>query len=119
MDVPKLTAELCHQANRAFCQYIGDNSHPDWENAEPWQVSSAIEGVNVFLKGGVSTPEDQWKAWKAHKISEGWVYGDIKNVDLRQHPCIVDTYDQLPEDQRFKDELFQTICKVKKKHATN
>ncbi len=30
-------AKVCHEANRAYCQTIGDNSQLAWEQAEEWQ----------------------------------------------------------------------------------
>ncbi len=119
MDVTKVTAQLCHQVNRAFCQYLGDDSHPDWYLTAEWQRSSAVEGVKVFFSGKAGTPEEQWKAWKAHKLLEGWTYGEVKDPNDRKHPCLVENYLELPLEQRFKDDLFQTICKVMQEHATN
>src|SRR5437879_1359495 len=38
-------AKICHEANRAYCETIGDNSQPTWEKAPQWQKDSAINGV--------------------------------------------------------------------------
>ena len=45
------------------------------------------------------------------KEAEGWQYGEVKDPDNLRHPCMLD-YDELPEDQRIKDELFLSICKA-------
>jgi hypothetical protein len=43
------------------------------------------------------------------KVEAGWVYGDEKNPEAKTHPCIVE-YHQLPEFQKFKDEIFRAIA---------
>lgn len=30
-------ARVCHEVNRAYCQALGDNSQPAWEDAPAWQ----------------------------------------------------------------------------------
>jgi hypothetical protein len=36
-------AKVCHEANRAYCQTISDNSQLPWEQAKEWQRASAIK----------------------------------------------------------------------------
>jgi len=35
-------AQVCHEANRAFCSSIGDNSQHAWDAAPQWQRDSAV-----------------------------------------------------------------------------
>jgi hypothetical protein len=42
-------AKVAHEVNRAYCQAIGDNSQPTWEEAPGWQRDSAINGVLLHL----------------------------------------------------------------------
>ena len=42
------------------------------------------------------------------KLNNGWVYGDEKNADKKEHPCMV-LYNDLPEEQRMKDKLFKAV----------
>jgi hypothetical protein len=106
-------ARICHEANRAFCEFLGDNSQPSWEEAPDWQRESAINGV-VFLRthpdAGDSATHD---SWSEQKRSEGWVYGEIKDPEAKTHPCLV-PFDQLSPEQQFKDKLFRTLV-----HATS
>lgn len=30
-------AHVAHEVNRAYCQSLGDNSQPTWEDAPHWQ----------------------------------------------------------------------------------
>lgn len=36
-------ARVVHELNKAYCESIGDNSQPDWDNAPEWQKSSAAD----------------------------------------------------------------------------
>lgn len=102
-------AQVAHQVNRAYCQAIGDDSMVDWANAPSWQVQSAIDGVTFHLANPDCTPEQSHKNWMAQKTRDGWVYGAVKNPDIKMHPCMV-PYDQLPVEQRAKDYLFKAVC---------
>jgi hypothetical protein len=42
------------------------------------------------------------------KESEGWTYGPVEILSLKQHPCLV-PYDSLPLHQKAKDHLFISI----------
>lgn len=101
-------AAICHEANRAYCEAIGDKSQVTWDNAPDWQKVSAVAGVITHLRDMDITPEQSHKAWMEHKASEGWGYGPEKDFERKTHPCMV-PYDQLPEAQRAKDHLFRGI----------
>lgn len=103
-------ARICHQANKAYCESLGDFSQQTWEYAPDWQRNSAIQGVE-FHSGGYNTPEESHENWMALKIAEGWKYGPVKNAGTKEHPCLV-PYAELPVEQKVKDELFQAICNV-------
>lgn len=102
-------AMICHEANRAYQYVIGQEVSPAWRDAPQWQADSAIAGVQAVVWGTATSPEEQWRTWKEHKLSEGWKYGPVKNAETKEHPCIVDTYDQLPIDEQRKDRLFRGI----------
>lgn len=107
-------AKACHEANRAYCQSIGDNSQPAWDDAPQWQKDSAINGVKFHLANPNSGPSASHDNWMREKVEAGWVYGPEKNPNANPptHPCLV-PYDQLPEQQRHKDALFiETIHKM-------
>lgn len=100
-------AQVCHEANRAYCQTLGDNSQPPWEDAPEWQKESARLGVNLHLNGDFG-PEASHTSWMKQKIEDGWVWGPIKDPVLKQHPCLV-LFDRLPQEQQLKDVLFRAI----------
>lgn len=101
-------AKVCHQANKAFCEFHNDHSKKDWNNAEPWQKESAIKGVQFRLDNPESPASAQHDAWSADKIKDGWKYGDIKDPEAKTHPCLV-SFEDLPVSQRSKDTLFCAI----------
>lgn len=104
-------ARVCHEANRAYCKTLGDDSQLAWKDAPEWQRESAIIGV-AFLAGNPDAgPEALHENWCVGKRAEGWRHGDKKDPDAKVHPCLV-PWDELPPEQRRKDVLFQAICRV-------
>lgn len=103
-------ARVCHAANKAYCETLGDLSQKDWENADLDTKSSKVTGVNFALINPDATPESQHQAWYKHKEAGGWMYGPFKDTEKREHPCML-PYDMLPKQQRIKDALFQAVVK--------
>lgn len=102
-------AQVCHEANRAYCEAIGDMSQMPWNDAPGWQQASALEGVLAAVNG--ATPEQLHQSWFDAKVREGWVYGPVKDADAKTHPCLV-PYAELPESQRLKDHLFRAVVQA-------
>jgi len=44
----------------------------------------------------------------AQKTAEGWKYGEVKNPELKEHPCFT-AHENLPQEQRAKDYLFKGV----------
>ena len=104
-------AQVCHGANKAYCKTLGDNSQPEWYDAPDWQRYSAIKGVRFHLENPTAGPEASHENWLKEKVWQGWVYGEVKDVEAKAHPCMV-PYDELPEEQQLKDKLFIAIVDV-------
>lgn len=98
-------AQVVHEANRAYCTTLGDDSQPPWAEAPDWQVTSALEGIENIRVGAVQRPADSHESWLTHKTGEGWTYGPVKDPAKKEHPCMVPFAD-LPADQQVKDALF-------------
>jgi hypothetical protein len=109
-NIEKIAA-VCHDANRAFCNGLGDWSQPTWENAPEWQRESAIKGVEYHLNNPEAKPSDSHDSWLAEKERTGWKYGPIKDAEKKEHPCFV-PYDQLPKEQQLKDYLFKAVIEA-------
>jgi hypothetical protein len=101
-------AEVCHEANRAYCETMGDHSQVAWDDAPDWQRESAIAGVRAVVDGAADSPRAQHESWMALKVAEGWTYGPTKDPEAKTHPCLV-PYGDLPPAQRRKDVLFRGI----------
>jgi hypothetical protein len=100
-------ARVAHEVNRAYCQALGDDSQPAWENAPPWQRESARMGVDLHLSGDFG-PEASHVAWSKHKLDTGWKYGPAKDEGKKEHHCLVPFAD-LPREQQAKDFIFRAV----------
>jgi len=106
-------AKVAHELNKAYCESIGDNPQPEWDNAPEWQQSSAVNGVKFHLDNPDALPSASHESWLKQKTEEGWKYGEVKNPDLKEHPCFV-PYHELPKEQQAKDFIFrQTVHSLK------
>ena len=101
-------AKVCHEVNKAYCEALGDNSQPFWEDAPEWQKQSAINGVNFHLENPNAGPNHSHDSWLKQKQEEGWTYGPVKDPEKKEHPCFV-PYEDLPVEQKAKDYLFRQI----------
>ena len=101
-------ARVCHEANRAYCETIGDNSFKPWNESPLWQKESSINGVKFHLDNPHANPSSTHLNWLKEKERTGWKYGEVKDENLKTHPCFL-PYDKLPEEQKKKDYLFKAI----------
>ena len=104
-------AKVTHEANRAYCQALGDDSQAAWEDAPEWQRESAINGVKFHLANPSAGPEQSHEAWLAEKEAAGWKYGPVKDPEAKEHPCFA-PYNELPVEQRAKDYIFRAIFRA-------
>ncbi len=102
-------AKICHEANKAYCESLGDTSQVHWDEAPDNIKQSAINGVEAILNGTVTQPSDSHNNWLEFKKNDGWKYGPVKDAEKKEHPCFV-PYEKLPEDQKLKDALFWNVA---------
>jgi len=101
-------AEICHEVNKSYCESLGDASQVSWCDAPPWQVDSACLGVELHLNDHSAGPQASHESWMKQKVSEGWVYGEKKDPELKTHHCLV-PFSELPKEQQAKDYIFRSI----------
>lgn len=99
-------AKVCHEANRALCAGLGDNSQLPWEEAPQWQRDSAVNGVRFNVENPDAPASASHDSWLEEKRLAGWKFGPVKDADLKEHPCYV-PYEELPKEQQAKDHLFK------------
>lgn len=112
MDTPdtiqvEFAAALAHEANRAYCQSIGDDSLLPWSDTPEDIRNSARSGVR-FVWDGTKTPEQSHENWLKFKEADGWHYGPVKDAERKTHPAFL-PYKDLPEEQKIKDHIFRSV----------
>lgn len=101
-------ARICHEVNKAYCESIGDMSQVPWDDTPNNIKDSAINGVTYAIENPNVTSEEQHVNWCKFKMEDGWVYGEVKDVEKKTHPCLV-PYEELPKEQQTKDDLFRAV----------
>lgn len=104
--IAEACARAAHEANNVYNAAIGDKVFT-WDEMTDAMRAGVISGARMALDG--KTPADLHAAWSASRVAEGWVYGTTKDLVAKTHPCLV-PYDELPEAQRRKDALFQSVA---------
>ena len=96
-----------HEANKEIQQQTGEYIPP----LDNHLTQSILDGVYFVLNNPNCTPEQQHNNWCYFKRQDGWKYGQIKDFERKEHPCLV-PYNELPEIQQRKDSVFrQTLDK--------
>ena len=101
-------ARVCHEANRAYCLFLGDASHACWDDAPQWQRDGAISVVLFHCANPEAGDSASHDNWLKDKERDGWRYGPMNNPKTKEHPRFV-PFDQLPPEWQMKDRLFRSI----------
>lgn len=104
----KHIARICHEANKSYCETVGDYSQVTWKDASDDLKQSAIDGVQFHIDNPEAKASASHENWMKFKKKEGWVYGEFKDAEKKTHPCMV-PFEGLPEFQQVKDILFKNI----------
>ena len=97
-------AKLIHEINRAYCQSIGDDSQPPWEEAPDWHRKISRDAVQFLIDNPQAGPENLHNKWLSEKERAGWKYAPVRNVEKKEHPCMV-PFCELSQEDRTKDHL--------------
>lgn len=71
-------------------------------------VSATKGSVIAVLQDPNMSATQQHEQWMAGKLRDGWNLGPTKNPERKIHPLLV-PYEQLPEVERIKDQLFNAV----------
>lgn len=101
-------ARICHEANRAYCLALGDDSQQPWDITPANIQHSAIDGVKFHLANPEAGDSASHSNWLEFKAKDGWKYGPAKDTKKKEHPCYV-PFNELPVEQQVKDSLFRSV----------
>lgn len=107
MNIARI-AQIAHEANRVYCESIGDMSQPAWKDAPDWQKVSAVHGVKFHINNPRASASASHENWYKQKQAEGWSYGPVKDPVRKQHPCFL-PFGELPIEQQIKDHIFRSV----------
>ena len=103
-------AKTCHETHRAYCQALGDDSMPSWDDARDHERNDAIECVYMYLEKYEATPESEHERWLANAKAHGWIHGKVFDSKAKTHPCCL-PYGALAPAQRVKYYLFRAVVR--------
>ena len=68
------------------------------------QLPAEIEELTEYLA------RNTHEVWAKQRISDGWQYGNRRDDEAKQHPCLI-AYDELPKSEKEYDRVtaVQTI----------
>jgi hypothetical protein len=108
-------SQVAHEANRAFCQSVGDDSQKPWAEAPQWAKDSTLNTVQFHLdqlsKGEPLDPSHSHATWLEERRAAGWVLGPVKDTVKKTHPSLV-AFDQLSPPEKVKDYLQAAVVKA-------
>jgi len=110
-DLILITARICHEVIREIQLAFSDPApSPQWRDAEDWQRDASLSSAQKALAG--VTPQQMFALWARDKRAAGWVWGTVKDAAAHPptHPCLVDSWEDLPPDQRLKDAVFPAVA---------
>ena len=72
------------------------NYIPKPENLENIQLSEELNNLVEAMAKNVH------EVWAQSRMEQGWTYGQERNDQLKQHPCLM-AYEELPEVEKAYD----------------
>jgi hypothetical protein len=108
VQIAEACARAAHDVNNRYNDAIGDPLAPPWEDMTDAQRAGVVAGAAHAIAGG--TAEGSHALWMKSREAEGWTYGPVKSFEAKVSPCLL-PYADLPEAQRRKDALFQSVVR--------
>lgn len=106
---PKHIAHVCHEANRALTEIIGDVPvQPHWADAPEEMIRSSVQGVVWRLDNPNAPASAQHDEWMRSKLADGWKLGPVKDSEKKEHPALI-PYAELAPGVKKKDAAFTAL----------
>lgn len=75
------------------------------------RLKSLMKGTEYVLKNPSTTAEENHNIWMEAKKSQGYVYGDILDVEKKTHPSMI-PFENLSDIEKRKDEMDVLMVKL-------
>lgn len=116
----EVLAAMCHAANREYCKGFGEHDlHEHWDECTQEEKNISLNAMRDLFKAFDfeyvtidSIAEATWQAWKKAKAAEGWIYGSVKNKELKTHPCLVANYHEISGYEKAKDQIYLSLMQM-------
>lgn len=93
-----------------ICFQMAANQPYNIEMTEDQKISMR-NAVIYALENPDMTPEENHINWIEMKKSQGWIYGKVKDFNLKTHPDLIPFVD-LPKIEQLKDEMDRLMNKL-------
>ena len=99
MKREEFIAEIRHAAWVAYQIAVGQQYNIKINDD---QMESLLDGIEYMDANPDVTPEENHNNWMKMKVSQGWVYGEVKDFEKKTHPDLV-PFNDLPIVEQRKD----------------
>ena len=79
-----------------------------WDKRDEAFKKQMTDYVESLRENILPTPEEAHDSWWRKYEEMGWKYGEVRDIILKTHPDMV-AFDELPKDERDKDEIFLAL----------
>jgi len=108
MDRVELIARVVHEAIRAYQISLGEVSSPPWDLADNRYREATVSAVRFRIDNPDAKASAQHEHWMGERLSHGWAYGPVKDVERKTHPSLR-PFVTLPLAERRKDALIAAV----------
>ena len=98
-----------------ICYQMGANL-PLHDVASDYKISkerldSLMKGTAFVLENPLTTAEENHNLWMKGKMEQGYVYGDVLDVEKKTHPSMI-PFEELSEVEKRKDDMDILMVKL-------
>ena len=75
------------------------------------RLESLMKGTAFVLENPLTTAEENHKLWMRGKEEQGYIYGDVLDIEKKTHPSMIH-FEELSEIEKRKDEMDILMVKL-------